>query len=336
MRKLATIRKIKDVQPIPNADAIEKIQIDGWWCVSKKGEFKVNDHCVYFEIDSLLPPVEPFTFLEKSGRKQITHNGKLVEGYRLRTIKLRKQLSQGLALPLSSFPNNKFLTIVGTDVTKELNIIKYEPPIPVCMSGNIEKPFPSFIPKTDEERIQNCTDLLDEHKGKTFTITEKLDGTSCTLYNFNNEFGVCGRNWQLKESEGNIYWKIVRKYNIKDNLPDGYAIQGEIIGEGIQKNPLKRTGQEYRVFYVYDINNKKYLETNEMLEFISKLNIDSVPIVHSKMVLNSNVDDILEMANRKSLICQMYDAEGIVFRLNGVEEKISFKAISNNFLLNEE
>jgi len=332
MRKLATIRTIKDIQAIPDANAIEKVQVDGWWCVSKKGEFKVGDKCVYFEIDSFLPLVEQFQFLASKGTKKMLRDGGEVEGYRLRTVRLRGQISQGLALPLTSFPN---VDESMDDVTELLNVLLYEAPIPACLSGEVHGNFPSFIPKTDEERVQNLQDVLDTHREKTFTLTEKVDGTSSTFFKYEGNFGVCGRNWQLRETEGNTYWKIAHKYDLMTLVPEGYAVQGEIIGEGIQKNKLKIKGQELRVFSVYDIVNKKYLPNTELFEFCNKHGIKHVPIIDDNFALHHSIDELLLMAEGKSKICPDAEREGIVFVLNNSEQKVSFKAISNNFLANE-
>lgn len=331
-RKLATIRTIKDVQPIPDADSIEKIQIDGWWCVSRKGEFKVGDPCVYFEIDSLLPVIEQFKFLSSKGTKKMLRDGGEVEGYRLRTVRLRGQISQGLALPLTSFPN---IDESMDDVTELLNVLLYEPPIPACLSGEVHGNFPGFIPKTDEERVQNLQDLLETHRDKTFTLTEKVDGTSGTFFKYEGNFGVCGRNWQLRETEGNTYWKVAHKYNLINLIPEGYAVQGEILGEGIQKNKLKIKDHELRVFSIYDIVNKKYLSNTELFEFCNKNGLTHVPIIDDNFVLRHSIDELLLMAEGKSKICPDAEREGIVFVLNNAEQKVSFKAISNKFLANE-
>jgi len=331
-RKLATIRTIKDIQPIPDADLIERIQIDGWWCVSKKGEFKVGDKCVYFEIDSLLPLVKQFEFLASRGTKKMLCDGNEVEGYRLRTVKLRGQISQGLALPLSLFPE---VDESMDDVTELLNVLLYEPPIPACLAGDVEGAFPNFIPKTDEERVQNSQELLDTYRGRAFTLTEKLDGTSSTYFNYEGNFGVCGRNWQLKETKGNTYWEMAYKYDLMNLIPEGYAIQGEIIGEGIQKNKLKIKGHELRIFSVWVIENKKYLSNYELFDFCDRYALKHVPIINDTFILHHTIDELLLMAEGKSQLCETTEREGIVFVVNTSGQKVSFKAISNNFLAGE-
>ena len=181
LRKLASIRKISDIQIIPGADMIELAIVDGWKVVvAKNVGHKVGDMVVYCEIDSFLPIKEEFEFLQKSSYKKMSDG---TEGFRLRTIKLKGQVSQGLILPLKDLQlPNKDLLEVGMDVTNLLGISKYEPPIPAELSGKVKGLFPSFLRKTDEERIQNLSDEYENLKQHKFYVTEKLDGSSATFY----------------------------------------------------------------------------------------------------------------------------------------------------------
>jgi RNA ligase (TIGR02306 family) len=140
IRKLASIRKVKDVKPIEGADVIELILIDGWQCVSKIGQLKKDDLCVYFEIDSFCPEKPEFEFLRKSSFKTMADGS---TGFRLKTIRLKEQLSQGLVLPLSEV--NLSDVNEGDDVTEILGIKKYEPPIPACLAGEVRGPVPGCI-----------------------------------------------------------------------------------------------------------------------------------------------------------------------------------------------
>jgi hypothetical protein len=185
-RKLATIERISAINPIPDADAIEGATIRGWSVVVKKGEHQVGDLVVYCEIDSVLPERPEFEFLRP-------------RGFRIRTIKLRNQISQGIIFPLHIldsvgqfqsvlgepeydllllYGDNKGIPIVeGENVTELLGVTKYEPQIPACLGGIAKGSFPSHSIRTDEERIQNLVDIYDEYKTKyTWTATEKLDG----------------------------------------------------------------------------------------------------------------------------------------------------------------
>jgi RNA ligase (TIGR02306 family) len=333
MRKLASIQRIEEIQPIEGADNIEKIRIQGWWCVSKKGEFKIHDLCMYFEIDSLLPNIPQFSFLSKGStlKKSLIENGKEVEGFRLKTVKLRGQISQGLALPLSSFPEIKNQEI-GFDVSQQLEIHKYEPPIPVHLSGEVKGLFPGIIPKTDEERVQNCIELLEKYKGQRFYISSKLDGSSSTFFK-DDEFGVCGHNIEFKENDKTIFWKLAKQYDLKNRLPNGFAIQAETAGEGIQSNRLKLKGVDLYAFYVFDIKKWQYLKLDDMLLFIKDIGLKTVPILDDNFILNHTCEELLKMADGPSPLNPSCLQEGIVFRLYDSFEKISFKAVSNAYLL---
>jgi len=210
MRKLASVRTVNQILPIPGADRIMLAVVDGWKCVVKKDEFAAGDLAVYCEIDSFLPIKDEFEFLRKSSFKKMGEQ----EGFRLRTVKLRGQISQGLLLPCSVL--NREAT-VGEDVSEELGIVKYEPPIPACLSGDVVGPFPAAIQKTDKERVQNLAADFESWKDKAFHATEKLDGTSFTAF-VDEGFGVCGRNWQLADSESNTHWQIVRRLSLEEKM----------------------------------------------------------------------------------------------------------------------
>jgi RNA ligase (TIGR02306 family) len=186
-RKLASIRVISDIQPIEGADKIELAIVDGWKVVvAKEVGHKVGNMVVYCEIDSYLPVRDEFEFLRKSSYKKMSDG---TEGFRLKTIKLRGQVSQGLILPMSVVEYTNVQFEVGMDVTNLLGIVKYEPPIPAELAGKVKGLFPSFIRKTDEERIQNLSSEYDELKNHTYYVTEKLDGSSATFYIKDGEFG---------------------------------------------------------------------------------------------------------------------------------------------------
>lgn len=322
MRQLASIQRIKSIEPIANADSIMKATVLGWQLVIKKDEFKPGDLCVYAEIDSILPDRPEFEFLRN-------------KNFRIRTIKLRGQISQGICFPLHILPNN-IQVEEGLDVTDVLSIVKYEPPIPVNMQGIMKGAFPSFIPKTDETRVQVLQDLLNTHKGSLCYITEKLDGTSVTFFVKDGAFGVCSRNMELEESEDNLYWKAARKFNIEEKLRSvgcNIAIQGELVGEGIQGNKLKLKGQHVFVFSVFLIDEYRYAMFHEWMKMMKELDIACVPVITDNYELEDNINDILSMSETCSLINADVMCEGIVIRLKESRELISFKAISNEFLL---
>lgn len=348
MRKLATIRRIEEINPIPNADAIEVATVGGWRVVVKKGEFAVGDLAVYCEIDSWIPH-DLAPFLSK-GNEPKEYNG--VRGERLRTIRLRGQLSQGLLLPrhvaLDKY-NTKYTDMgywsveigeinEGMDVTDLLGIQKFEPPIPAQLAGEVLGMFPSAVPKTDQERIQNLSAELATWQGMEFEVTEKLDGTSCTFYlDADGELHVCSRNLDLKRNPDNTLWKIAERLNIASQMATcgllGHAIQGEVIGEGIQGNKYSiNRGQEFYVFDIYDVKNGRYLPSNERFELCVKLGLCHTPILDAALVMNQTVETLLEMAEGKSVLNPKTEREGLVFKCTS-DTSIHFKAISNKFLL---
>lgn len=221
----------------------------------------------------------------------------------------------------------------GTDLTDAIGVVKYEPPVLACISGEVIGVFPGFLHKTDEERIQNLN--VADFQGKHFYVTEKVDGTSSTFYKMDNYFGVCGRTMNFKEVETNTFWKLAHQYNLNEKLQEGFSIQGEVAGESIQGNPLKLSGQKLFVFYVYDINKAEYLTLENTELFCKELGLTTVPIIDRDFIINHTMDELLNLANRKSIINPNMILEGIVFRLKENTQKISFKIISNEYLLKE-
>ena len=327
MRKLASIRKIASVRPIPGADAIECVTVDGWDVVTKKGEFQVGDLAVYLEIDSWVP-TELAPFLSK-GKEPREFNG--VKGERLKTIKLRGQLSQGLLLPYAVIGR---IAAEGEDVTEELNIQKWERPVPAQLAGLAKGNFPSFIPKTDQERIQNCKHVLEDREER-YEVTIKLDGSSFTAYHRDGVFGVCSRNLELKPSESNAFWQVATKYLLEHTLPSmgNYAIQGELVGPGIQGNQEKLEELDLYVFDVFDIDAQTYLSAEERYVFVDALDLKHVPVIFKSINAPESLDEVLKMAEGPSLNPKA-NREGLVFKSTR-NPQLSFKAISNSWLLKE-
>jgi RNA ligase (TIGR02306 family) len=331
-RKLASIRTITDIQPIPEADSIEVVSIGGWKVVSKKGEYQVGDMCIYCEIDSFLPILPQYEFLRKSSYKKMTDG---TEGFRLKTIKLRGQVSQGLVLPITVLPGGRTL-FDGMDVTDVLGITKYEPPIPSNLSGQVKGHFPSFLQKTDAERVQNLADVYPFNRSLRFYVTEKLDGSSATFYFKDGVFGVCSRNLELLETPDNTFWKVARHLKIEESLRElgqNMCLQGELIGEGIQGNPYKIKGQTVKFFNAFNIDEYRKLSFTEFSNLMNKLNLETVPVLNENFNLPEIIDELLLFAEGKSLLNPNTEREGLVIRSQDIS--ISFKAISNKFLLKE-
>ena len=332
-RKMASIRKVMEIKPIDGADKICAYRVDGWWVVDSINKYQVNELVVYLEVDSWVPN-ELAPFLTR-GTEPREYNG--VKGERLRTVKLRGQISQGLLLPLEpTCKNIESLLFEDLDVSVPLNVQKWERPIPAQLAGQVRGNFPALVPKTDQERIQNLSKQFDKFMEDSWSVTEKLDGSSCTFYlDIEDQFHVCSRNLDLKEDENNSFWKTAKKYDIEGimrrNSMQGMAIQGEMIGEGIQ-------GNQYKVvldFYVYDMYNTKtgqYILPSQLKAACERLGLNHVPILAEGITLvGSSIQSILSEAEGKSRL-NGSEREGIVFKSESVHDR-SFKAISNKWLL---
>jgi RNA ligase (TIGR02306 family) len=341
IRKLASIRKIIDLTPIEGADKIELATIDGWKVVvAKDVNHKVGDLIVYCEVDSFLPIREEFEFLRKTSFKKMGDQ----EGFRLKTIRLRGQISQGLIVPLDVLLKHGVSSddvFEGLDVTGMLDIVKYEPPVPAELSGKVKGLFPSFIRKTDEERVQNLSSEYEKYRAKNklgmkFYVTEKLDGSSSTFYVKDGEFGVCSRNLELLETDGNTFWKVARELNLENkmkSLGKNISIQAELIGESVQGNPYKIKGQTVRFFNGFNIDTQENIPFLEFVELTQKLGLKTVPILEFDFDLPNSIDNMLEYAESPSILNTNFSREGVVVR--SYDRTISFKSISNQFLLNE-
>jgi len=352
MRKLATIRKIDNLLPIEGADLIVTAVIDGWTVVVKKNEFDVGDLCVYFEIDSFLPDGNPAWqhLVDKSSR---TFDGG--KGHRLRTIRLRGQLSQGFAAPLHILgqPHEIFPIgegCIGADVTEDLRIKKYEAPVPAELSGQVRGNFPGFIPKTDQERCQNLgVDIFVTNEDSRYEVTMKMDGTSFTAYYRDGADGVCGRNWELQVNDDNASNTLVRMFidsGLQAALREfglNYAVQGELMGPAIQGNREAFTAARLFIFDIYDINGGRYLSPEDRHRVITELwnrglnrdVVQHVPVMSMGVTLAElgigNIGELLAFAEGPSFIHPV--REGLVFKR--ADGGFSFKAISNAFLLKE-
>jgi len=352
IRKLASIRRIDNIKPIENADKIEIAQVGGWNVVVKKGEFEKDGLAIYCEIDCLMPERPEFEFLR-------------AKHFRIRTMKMRGQISQGIIFPLSILGDKQNDFKEDEDISEYLGITKYEPPISPQLMGMAKGNFPTYlIPKTDEERIQNILNILIEMKDKLCYITQKETGTSFTAYHHivNNMeiseqeqyIGVCSRNLELKNeafpgSDVNIYWKIAKQYDIENKLKKFYsdtgrniAIQGEITGNGIEKNPLglPRNIHQLHLFNVYFIDEHRYANYEDFISVAKILEIPTVDVIYRGM-FNFDLQQLLKMAEGKYPNTNN-EREGIVIRpieetfSETLQGRMSFKVINNLYLLKED
>lgn len=341
MRQLASIRQAREIKAIEGADRIQMCTVDGWQCVVKVGEFQLQDLGVYFEIDSFLPAKdERYAFLSNDFTE---FEGET--GARLRTRKFKGQIAQGLFLPLSIFPELGDVKL-DQDVTEVLGVKKWEAPIPASLGGDVKGAFPSWLSKSDQERAQNFIDEIEANQGEEFEVTYKLDGTSMTVYRKTETdgviHGVCGRNWEFKDTTDNSYTQMAHKRQLREALDvlfekygRDYAFQGELIGEGIQSNYEKIKGQEFFVYAIFDINAGDYVSPEVRHELIKVVNdagfaIKHVPVFEANFVLNHTVAELLIRAEGQGMN-QGVEREGFVYKRK--DGKFSFKTISNKYLL---
>lgn len=341
MRKLVTFRRVNEVIKHPDADTLDILSIDGWRVISKVGEFREGDICVYFEIDSFVPvDHEPFKFLVKN---KITWNGK--EGARIKTIKLRGQLSQGLALKPEAVFSTEYDELEDKtpfnvwvirafgheeDLTEIVGVEKWEPVIPANLAGKVRGNFPSFLQKTDQERIQN----LDVNKlHGYYEATMKLDGSSMTVYRHEGRFGVCSRNLDLIETEDNSFWRVARRLKLEElmieNNYDNIAFQGELMGPGVQGNKEGLKELEFFIFDIFD-EARGYVNAFDRRFIVEALGLTHAPVIDQALAFTMTMEGALAYADGPSVNATL--REGVVFK-NLDDPSKSFKAISNAWLL---
>ncbi len=344
-RKLASIQRVLDIVPIKNADVIELVKINGWQCVTKKGEFRPGDLGVFFEIDSIPPDTEAFRFLWQPKPKpeaSIEPSAPVTrpEKFRIRTMKLRGTLSQGLFMPFETFSLGDVCE--GANVTERLGVAKYEPPAPEGM-GTFRARFPAFVPKTDELRVQSVPGVLNELRGLPYVVTLKYDGTSATFCTDPRDasFHACGRNFSVAAGE-NLYWRVARKYGLDTALArhPHMAIQGEIVGPGVQKNRLGLRELSLFGFSVFDISAARFLDHDDARTFLTEIGLPAVAVVEEGDAFAHTLESLLKLAEGKYPGTNN-EREGIVIRTRRETTssvllgRLSFKAISNRFLLKE-
>jgi hypothetical protein len=351
---LASIQKVLNVTPIDGADAIETAHVLGWQVVIKKGEYKVGDLCCYIQIDTVVPETEQFDFLRE--RK-----------YRVRTIKLRKQISQGLIIPL---PLGKWKE--GDDVTEIVGVKKYEKPdnnperfekprMPkvwykkwfyIFKYNFLYKAFPALRRKqrskfpthlvgiTDEERIQNMPQVLRTHQGKEFVVSYKLDGSSITVIHSKvmgrSKFRICSRRFELHDKK-NDWHKVFTANDFASEIKklvdhfktNDIIIQGEAVGK-FNGNHHNLPTEKIMLFNIY-VNGKR-LNQRDFLDTCKRLSIPHCPL-YKTVILNHTLEQILKESEIRDLLNPSAEAEGLVWRC--VEDNTSFKVINNNYLLKE-
>lgn len=345
MRKLASIQRVWKIEPIENADRLELLSVEGWKCVGNKGQFNVGNLAVYFEIDSFLPIDERFEFLRASSYRKTDVMG---EGFKIKTMKFRGQISQGLVLPLSEFPEIENPTL-GQDVTDILGVKKWEIEERATTGGTAIGSLPYDVPHSDEIRIQNFAEFAEAFKDLEYYISTKMDGSSHSLSIDENGFHVCGHNYEYKDDGSSSFYEFIKEKNYEYNMRhamgrfgiDKLTVQGEFCAPGIQKNPLRLTKPEWYIFTIRE--NGKRVGLKRMQELCAFMNMPTVPIEEVGTDLPSKYPTVEAMLERAD---GNYSTggrkEGIVVRPTEpiyneiIGGPLSMKVVSNKYLLKNE
>lgn len=316
---LVYVGKIVAIKPIENADFIACATVvcgkgGKWKGIVRKNHFHEGDLCVVYLPDAQIPPNDEMKFMESSG-------------WRVKMRRFRGAPSEVVIMPDELYYSGGF--DVGRDITQEKGVTKYHKPVPANLNGIAKGFFPSFIPKTDEPNYQRVPEMLDQLHGKRYYITEKADGSSTTAFRYKGEFGLCSRNLELERNENNGYWKVAMKYQLEEKLPEGYALQWETCGPGVQSNPMGLTELDGFAFSAYKIDEHRYLEMTELWSLLDALKFPSCKVIHADKAFDKETVHLLgegKYSNGKQ-------REGVVVRsqTNVGHAPISFKVINLNY-----
>jgi RNA ligase (TIGR02306 family) len=333
--KTASIEIISETKIHRNADTLDLATVNGWQVCVKRNEFKIHDKCIYVCVDTIFDELPQYEFLR-------------TKKFRIKSIRLRGEISQGIVFPVSLI--NEFdPTIntdefeIGTEVSEIIHCKHWEKPISAQLAGEARGNRPSWVRRTDEENLQSRLKFLNELYGEPYYISIKEDGSSASFDLHDNEFVVCSRNLSLKFNPDNSFWKMAIKYNIENSLREyfggkNYAIQGEMFGPGIQKNPAGSSDLQLKIFNVIETGTQNYLGLEEMRKFSSATNIPMVDIVEEGDYFSHTLDSLKELAatvkypNGKM-------AEGIVVRPKNQNRNtalrgmLSFKVVNAEYLI---
>lgn len=384
-RELVYVARIEEIRPIPNYDRVEHARIGaGWWVIVKRDEFKVGDLCIYFEVDSKVPETDPFMFLESRHfrvktlkmckvlsqgliihPKEFNFKRELVEGEFL-TEELGVTYAEAEDNTRKANPADKYKKMAQ----RRPNLFKkrwarwmmrreWGRKIMFLLFGkkkDKKNGWPSWVTKTDEERVQNLGYLFDGRDTGEWIMTEKIDGTSTTFTmrgtGKKRQFMICSRNVVFDKPDKkcfydtNVYTEMASKYNMEEQMLswmewmkraghelEYLTIQGETYGAGIQKRDYGLTDHDLAIFnviYGYKNGTVERLNPIDMKTVCSAFGLPTVPVL-KKITLPATCDEVLELAASAPSKIDGGMREGIVFRsLDGTQ---SFKAVSNEFLL---
>ncbi|MFE7762404.1 RNA ligase (ATP) [Streptomyces sp. NPDC057438] len=325
---MSTLRVTAEVLTIhdhPNADALELAQVGLYRAVVAKGVYRTGDTAVYIPEQSVLP-AELIEELGLTGR--LAGSG----ADRVKAVRLRGELSQGIVCLPRALADVDLTAAVteGTDFAERLGIVKWVPPIPPTMSGEVE-PAPDLLPWVDIENVQRYPDIFTP--GEPVVLTEKLHGTACLVTYFAEDGrvqvsskGFGAKSLALKEDPRNLYWRAVRGHGVTEaaaRLAERLGarrvgIFGEVYGAGVQDLSYGADGRRetlgYAVFDVSaDIDGRvRWLDQAELSELLD----GELPLVPRLYEGPYAVDRVLEVATGRETVSGsgLHLREGVVIR----------------------
>lgn len=328
MAAIAVIGQIKEIKAIEGADFIQAATVvcgaAGKWSGIVGKDVEVGELVTVFLQDALLPPNDRWAFMEK-------------HKWRVRMARFKGVPSE--CLIVKGAPEMP----VGTDIAESLGVTKFEKPIPQGMQGDFVGAFPGHIPKTDEPNFQSVPDIVALMHIQPWYASEKADGTSATAWVDDSGLHVCSRNWELKEFSAtggkNVYWTAARKYGM-ERLPQGLALQFEVVGPGVQANPMGLTELEVRAFTLRNTVTHAYEPYARLLEVCQLLEIPSARALGTYDQLCAHAahtnghgmpvftdDELRKLAEIKYVNGK--HGEGVVIR--ALDSSWSFKVINLNY-----
>jgi|SRR5208282_4349106 len=353
MRQLASIQKIKQLDPILGKDRIVLASFEsvGWKVICGKSDFQIGDLCIYCEVDSILPVKPEFEFLRKRCWAPKWN------GFRIRNMSMSGIYSEGIVFPISiltdKYPNH--VLTEGIDVTEEIGVIKFDPEaleeeklIKQDKHGPIiryllrfkfiknlfypkraKRGWPEWASQTDETRAQILPYIYEDYQGEEVYATEKIDGQSLTAGYVNNRFSLCSRKLGLPKpskikgkfaAEKSKYWQTVGKYELEQKLKKASKdlgislyIQGEQCGPTIQGNKYGFTELKFFVYNIFDVTHKRYFGLNEMVEFCKQYDLKMVQWLFVGLFEWKSIDELVMYAKGKSVYADI-PREGVVIR----------------------
>lgn len=365
-RKLARKVFIDDVRQIADADNLELASVGGWNVIVKKGDFKKGDIAVFFEIDSALPANDSrFDFLKERCLKVFRNkwNTTEISFIKISTMKLRGEYSQGLLMKTDDFPEVEQFNI-GDDLKEVLNVQHYDEIREAFESSvsaglqakkskvantNTKGNFPFFVPKTDEERIQNLPEYFQKYKNARFEVTEKYDGSSMTAYyapdtSKDEPYGICSRNLDLKLDADNKFINVANSIDLERKIKEAYAltgcelaIQGEMVGPGVNNNRDAYTTLDFFVFRIWNITKRKFMEATERVRLCKQIGLKHVKVMHPNLDVfhkYPTMQELIQAAQGKT--DRGNEREGLVMKSIDTKTQVSFKVINNEYLLKNE